>query len=410
MQTADDLTKEIKDPGASIEPFIEALPIPGAMINNRLDMITANPRLIDLIGYSIEEIRARRLPAISSSADLDLSRLTETNRPSAGVNGELITKKGMRVPVTIFFTPVAGSPLMTILFSPAASGNGSFSELNALNKKLSDRVARLEDFREGVLQILQELDAQEAELDSAYARLGIAEAHLIQSSKLGTLGELAAGLAHELNQPVTIIKGLAQSLLRGMPACPENTEKVRLIADASSRMEFIIRHMNIFARSEEHKDATCDLNSIIRYALRLSAETLRQRAIETVLDLNDLPHVKGSHVRLEQVIMNLITNARDAMPDGGTLGVKTSAITDEKGRPCALVSVSDTGAGIPEEEIRHIFEPFFTTKESGKGTGLGLSISMGIIKDHGGQIRAESIPGMGTTFQITIPAIDRDKQ
>lgn len=299
---------------------------------------------------------------------------------------------------------------MTILFSPAASGNGSFSELNALNEKLSDRVARLEDFREGVLQILQELDAQESELDSAYARLGIAEEHLIQSSKLGTLGELAAGLAHELNQPVTIIKGLAQSLLRGMPFSPENTEKVRLIADASSRMELIIRHMNIFARSEVHKDAACDLNSIIKYALRLSAETLRQRAIETVLDLGDLPHVRGSHVRLEQVIMNLITNARDAMPDGGTLGVKTSAITDEKGRPCALVSVSDTGAGIPVEKIRHIFEPFFTTKEPGKGTGLGLSISRGIIMDHGGQISVESIPGKGTTFQITIPAIDRDRQ
>lgn len=286
----------------------------------------------------------------------------------------------------------------------------SISELNALNKKLSDRVARLEDFREGVLQILQELDAQEAELDSAYARLGIAEAHLIQSSKLGTLGELAAGLAHELNQPVTIIKGLAQSLLRGMETCPEDIEKVRMISDASSRMELIIRHMNVFSRSEGHKDATCDLNSIIKYALRLSAETLRRRMIETVLDLSDLPQVKGSHVRLEQVIMNLITNARDAMPDGGTLGIKTSAITDGKGHLCALVSVSDTGAGIPKEEIRHIFEPFFTTKEPGKGTGLGLSISSGIIRDHGGQIRAESIPGKGTTFQITIPAIDRDKQ
>lgn len=410
MQTAEDLTKQVKDPAASIEAFIEALPVPGAMIDDGLNLIMANQRLLGLIGYSIEEIRAKRLSALCSCSDFDLSRLTEAGRHSTGVNAGLITKKGALVPVTIFLAPIGGSPVMTALFSPVASGNGSLSELNALNKKLSDRVARLENFREGVLQILQELDAQEAELDSAYARLGIAQAHLIQSSKLGTLGELAAGLAHELNQPVTIIKGLAQSLLRGMRSCSEDIEKVRLIEDASSRMELIIRHMNIFARSEEQEDATCDLNSIIKYAFRLSAETLRQRAIKAVLDLSDLPRVKGSPVRLEQVIMNLITNARDAMPDGGTLGVKTSAITDEKGHEFALVSVSDTGVGITEEEIKLIFEPFFTTKEPGKGTGLGLSISRGIIRDHRGEISAESVPGMGTTFHITIPAINRDKQ
>ncbi len=410
MPTAEDLTKQVKDPTASIEAFIEALPIPGAIIDDGLNLIMANPRLLGLIGCSIEEIRAKRLPALCSCSDLDLSRLAESDRLSTGVNAGLITKKGALVPVTIFFAPIDGGPVMTALFSPVASGNGSLSELTILNKKLSDRVARLENFREGVLQILQELDAQEAELDSAYAKLGIAQAHLIQSSKLGTLGELAAGLAHELNQPVTIIKGLAQSLLRGMRSCSDDIEKVRLIEVASSRMELIIRHMNIFARSEGQEDATCDLNSIIKYAFRLSAETLRQRAIDTVLDLSDLPRVKGSPVRLEQVIMNLITNARDAMPDGGTLGVKTSAITDEKGHECALVSVSDTGVGMTEEEIKLIFEPFFTTKEPGKGTGLGLSISRGIIRDHGGEIIAESIPGRGTTFHITIPAINRDTQ
>lgn len=286
-----------------------------------------------------------------------------------------------------------------------AYGSGPLSDLNALNKRLSERVARLESFREGVLQILHELDAQEAELDGAYARLGIAQAHLIQSSKLDTLGELAAGLAHELNQPVTIIKGIAQSLLRGLEADPASIDKVRLIADASSRMELIIRHMNIFTRSAEEEYETCDINAIIRYAFRLSAEALRQRSIKVVLSLSDPPPIKGSPVRLEQVIMNLVMNARDAMPDGGTLGVKTSSLTDGKGQGYALISVSDTGVGITEEDIRLIFDPFFTTKKAGKGTGLGLSISRDIIREHKGDLTAESTPGRGTAFHITLPAI-----
>lgn len=398
-----------------IEALIDALDNPVAIVDRGWLIVSANARLLGLIGYSIEELRAKHLSAVCSMSRLDIDRLTGTEGPAFGVKAGLVTKKGGLVPVTIYASPVPENMgpedfrMIAVSAIPTVD-QASLTEMQAENERLSVKVARLEEFREGVLQILQELDTQEAELDGAYARLAAAQAHLIQSSKLGTLGELAAGLAHELNQPVTVIKGLAQSLLKSLGADPASIEKAQLIAEAASRMELIIRHMNIFARAKEQDLVRCDINAIVIDAFRLSGGTLRQKAIDVSFDLGEPPAVKGSPVRLEQVIMNLIANARDAMPDGGSISVRTSTITDEKGHGHALVSVSDTGIGISEDAMAHIFDPFFTTKEPGKGTGLGLSISRGIVRDHGGDIRVESIPGRGATFHMTIPAMGSDER
>lgn len=415
MQTAKDIKGDSNRPAALIEALIDALDNPVAIVDRGWLIVSANARLLGLIGYSIEELRAKHLSAVCSMSRLDIDRLTGTEGPAFGVKAGLVTKKGGLVPVTIYASPVPENMgpedfrMIAVSAIPAVD-QASLTEMQAENERLSVKVARLEEFREGVLQILQELDTQEAELDGAYARLAAAQAHLIQSSKLGTLGELAAGLAHELNQPVTVIKGLAQSLLKSLGADPASIEKAQLIAEAASRMELIIRHMNIFARAKEQDLVRCDINSIVIDAFRLSGGTLRQKAIDVSFDLGEPPAVKGSPVRLEQVIMNLIANARDAMPDGGSISVRTSTITDEKGHGHALVSVSDTGIGISEDAMAHIFDPFFTTKEPGKGTGLGLSISRGIVRDHGGDIRVESIPGRGATFHMTIPAMGSDER
>lgn len=420
MRTAKDIKGDSMLPAASIEALIEALNDPVAIVDSGWLIVSANARLLDLIGYSIEELKAKHLSAVCSMSKLDINRLTGAEGPAFGVKAGLITKKGGLVPVTIYASHVPegmgpenmGSENLRMIAVSAipAVDQTSLAEMQAENERLSVKVARLEEFREGVLQILQELDTQEAELDGAYARLAAAQAHLIQTSKLGTLGELAAGLAHELNQPVTVIKGLAQSLLKSLGADPASIEKAQLIAEAASRMELIIRHMNIFARAKEQELVRCDINAIVRDAFRLSGGTLRQKAIDVSFDFGEPPAVKGSPVRLEQVIMNLIANARDAMPDGGRLSVRTSTIADEKGHGCALVSVSDTGIGISEDVMAHIFDPFFTTKEPGKGTGLGLSISRGIVRDHGGDIRVESTPGRGATFHMTIPAMGSDER
>lgn len=408
MQTAKDLTEDIRRQAALTEALIEAIAIPVAIVDNGWNLVSANARLLDIIGYPLEEILAKHLSTVC--AGTGLPRLTDTGGLSGTFNASFITKKGTLVPVKLYASAIHEGIGMIAISAVAQSAFASAAEMKDGSERLSARVARLEAFREGVLQILHELDTQEAELDGAYARLAAAQAHLIQSSKLNTLGELAAGLAHELNQPVTIIKGLAQSLLKDLDAGSADVEKVRLIAEASSRMELIVRHMNVFSRSKEPELSICDLNAIIKDAFRLSGASLSQRSIEVALDLGEVPPVKGSPVRLEQVMMNLIANAKDAMKDGGRLSVRTSTLAYEKGRQGVLVSFSDTGTGIPEDALAHLFEPFFTTKEPGKGTGLGLSISRSIVRDHGGEIRVESVAGIGTTFHISLPGMPDDKR
>ncbi|MBI5970654.1 MAG: hypothetical protein HY884_05820 [Deltaproteobacteria bacterium] len=249
----------------------------------------------------------------------------------------------------------------------------------------------------------KDLDENEKELKAAYALLKETQAQLIQSSKLTALGELSAGLAHELNQPLTVIKGLSQYLLRSCGPQSQDHEKLKLIVEASNKMEQVIKHLMIFARSETLAFKPVDINNLINDVFPMVKELLVSGSVEIVLDLKPVPTVLGSAGRLEQVVINIVANAKDAMPDGGRLTI--SSFTEVRGKQTfARLAVSDTGCGIPEDVKERIFDPFFTTKEAGKGTGLGLSISYGIIKEHGGEITVESAAGKGTAFHITIPA------
>jgi len=249
----------------------------------------------------------------------------------------------------------------------------------------------------------KDLDKNEKELKEAYALLKETQAQLIQSSKLTALGELSAGLAHELNQPLTVIKGLSQYLLRSCSAESADHEKLKLIVEASSKMEQVIKHLRIFARSESLAFKPVDINNLINDTFLIIKELLVSGSIEIVSDLKPAPAVMGSASRLEQVVINIVANARDAMPNGGRLTI--SSFTEVRGKKLfARLDISDTGSGIPDDVKEKIFDPFFTTKEAGKGTGLGLSISYGIIKEHGGEITVESAVDKGTTFRIAIPA------
>ncbi|MBI5903162.1 MAG: hypothetical protein HZB84_06745, partial [Deltaproteobacteria bacterium] len=232
---------------------------------------------------------------------------------------------------------------------------------------------------------------------------------LIQSSKLTALGELAAGLAHELNQPLTVIKGLSKNILKTTYEDSAHYEKLELIVEASGRMEHIINHLRVFSRCEEPVFKPLDLNTVIKDAFIIIKEILHNHAIETVFKLSrDLPAVLGNANRLEQVIINIASNAKDAMLEGGRLEVSTRTL-EAGGTKSARMSFKDTGCGMGTDIVNRVFDPFFTTKESGKGTGLGLSISYGIVKDHNGEITVESEPGRGTAFHITIPAMDQSQ-
>ena len=247
------------------------------------------------------------------------------------------------------------------------------------------------------------------------------EQQLIQASKMATLGEMATGMAHELNQPLSVIKTAASFIVRKItrkePLAPEILAEMAQEIDAHvDRASKIINHLREFGRKPEMKLEPVDAGGILRRALDIFSQQLKLREIEVVLDLDPaLPLVLADAGRLEQVFINMLINARDAIEEkwatvqkpGGTKRILLSASRD--GEYVSMV-IADTGCGIPTGVVEKIFQPFFTTKKVGKGTGLGLSISYGIVKDCGGDIRAFSTPGEGTRFVITLPLAAMDTE
>jgi len=244
-----------------------------------------------------------------------------------------------------------------------------------------------------------------------------AEAQLIQASKMATLGEMSAGVAHELNQPLNAIR-IGSDLLRkmvdrGMILEPDLTGRVsREIGSQVERAANIINHLREFGRKSEPDELEkVFINKPIKDVFTVLGQQLALKQIKVNLDLDEsLPPVYGVSNRLEQVFINLVMNARDAIEEmlekpsqKEREGILTIRTYQEKGRVVAVVR--DNGIGMSERVKEKIFEPFFTTKDVGRGTGLGLSISYGIVQDYEGTIEVESMPGSGTIFRITFPAV-----
>ncbi|MGB9858342.1 MAG: ATP-binding protein [Moorellaceae bacterium] len=233
------------------------------------------------------------------------------------------------------------------------------------------------------------------------------EAQLIQSAKLAAIGEMAAGVAHELNSPLTVIIGTAQILLRELspdhPAC----NSLKDIVTCGLRCRKIIQDLLAFSRRERPAVAPVNLNVVVERVLNLIMYQLKRHGIylDTHLD-PDLPRVLADGQQLEQVLINLILNARDAL-DGSEgekyIRITTGKRTTEQGQRHLYITVEDNGQGISPENLGRIFDPFFTTKEPGRGTGLGLSVSLGIAQSHGGTIEVESRPGRGSVFRLVLP-------
>lgn len=236
------------------------------------------------------------------------------------------------------------------------------------------------------------------------------QAQLIQSGKLAAVGTLAAGVAHELNQPLMVIRGYAQELLADeRVACEEIREDLRRIEAQTTRMAAIINHLRDFSRQSRGKREVTDLNRVVTDALTFLAQQLKTKNIAVVQELLPaLPPVWADPMQIEQVFLNLVTNARDAMEEdgAGTITIRTELAAGGR----VGLSVTDTGPGIPSDLQTRIFDPFFTTKEVGKGTGLGLSICHGIVEEHGGALTMESptTDGRGARFSIALPCSLRD--
>jgi two-component system NtrC family sensor kinase len=227
------------------------------------------------------------------------------------------------------------------------------------------------------------------------------EEQMSQTEKLTSLGLLAAGVAHEVNTPLAVISNYIQMLAKQMPDGDPRQSIIEKIVKQTFRASEIVNNLLNFSRTGAPEAVDIDVNRVVEETLSLVSHPLKTSQIQVVKHLGEtLPAVRGSANKLQQVFLNLFLNARDAMPGGGLLEVRTAAHNGS-----VEIEVVDTGAGIPREHIHRIFDPFFTTKASGRGTGLGLSVSYGIIKEHSGKIDVRSTPGKGTSFHLELPAV-----
>jgi PAS domain S-box-containing protein len=242
------------------------------------------------------------------------------------------------------------------------------------------------------------------------------ETQLQQSRKMEAVGRLAGGIAHDFNNLLTIIKGYTELALNRSAAYPEIRSDIERIENASERAAALVRQLLAFSRKQVLQPKTLDLNSIA-----LNLDKLLRRLMDENIEMitrvdENLGAIKADPAQIEQVIMNLVVNARDAMPKGGRLTLETAnveldslyAADHVSVRPgrYVMLAVSDTGTGMDRDTVAHIFEPFYTTKESGRGTGLGLSTVYGIVKQSGGYIWVYSEPGRGSTFKVYLPRVD----
>ena len=235
---------------------------------------------------------------------------------------------------------------------------------------------------------------------------GLMQAELIHAEKLASVGEMLAGLAHEINNPLSIIMGKVRLILKDLQGLNPGTELVQdlLVIDRNiSRMGGIVRSLLTFARKSNSEPAPLNLNTVISESLTLVEKPFAKMNIffEQALEPS-LPQTWGDSNQLQQVFLNLWSNARDAMRQGGKISVRTFSVNHEGLWVCA--EVRDSGQGIPPEIVGRIFDPFFTTKGTREGAGLGLAVSYGIVKTHGGSIQVESQPGQGATFTLKFPA------
>jgi signal transduction histidine kinase len=225
---------------------------------------------------------------------------------------------------------------------------------------------------------------------------------IAQADKLASIGELSAGIAHEINNPIGIILGYTQLLLRSEDASSERYGDLKTIEKHVRNCKSIVENLLSFARNTPPKKEEVSINGIISDVLHFVQHNLELDDIQIVTHYDEtLPNIFLDEPKIKQVLMNLIMNARHAVGKTGTITLSTHF---EAHHRHAIVTVKDTGYGVEKKNLPRIFDPFFTTKPTGEGTGLGLSVSYGIIKNHGGDIFVESTPGQGSKFIIDLPA------
>jgi two-component system NtrC family sensor kinase len=319
--------------------------------------------------------------------------------------------------VGIFIQRMIYFPLKDLETGSKRLSTGNLGELIPVRSR--DEFGHLASSFNGMMLALRnsELELQEwnrtleLKVEEKTRELQIAEAKAAQAEKLASVGLLAAGIAHELNNPLTGILTFSHILRKKVRAESPEAQDLDLVIRETKRCSSIIKRLLDFAREKKPEKMHIDINQLLRETERLVHHPASFHDIEISMQLDDgLPPVRVDPDQIKQVFMNLLVNARDAIGDKGKITVRSRRLPrqdafppGQASGPTLEVSFTDTGSGIPEENLSKIFDPFFTTKEIGKGTGLGLAVTYGIVQAHGGHIDVESFAGKGTTFRIQFP-------
>ncbi len=342
------------------ENILESLNDGLAVVNRDDRIVRWNRRLEELYGVRHEEAATRRLDDVFSSGFFEVLRSARHESMEGGAF--------YRVPLKTRHEPPR-QLLVNVATTPLRESDGTIAGTIVIIEDISSRVQLEEQ-----LQI---------------------------SEKMASIGLLAAGVAHEVNTPLTGISSFTQMLLQGAPPDDPKTRVLEKIERQTFRAAKIVNGLLNLARPAQTDAGPVDANAVINDVLSLLEHQFRTGRIQVRKELAATgPVVQGIEYKLQQVFLNLFLNARDAMPRGGWLSIATRL--SESG-DTATVEIGDTGSGIPPDQLSRIYDPFFTTKEIGKGTGLGLSITYGIVQEHGGAITCDSIVGQGTRFTLTLP-------
>jgi len=337
-----------------------------------------NPALLKIMGcHELEELVDQPFQVFMAHGDGDFIQLIDETRPDGQAHRESYQVKAIR-------------------------GNGEYVDLSVWPKR-SDYLGKPAIFA-FILDVTEE---------------NTLKSQLMHAQKMEAIGILAGGVAHDFNNLLQVVLGYAQLLLTRATPDSREYDSLTKIHSAALRGAKLVKELLTFGRKTEMRPCPLDINHEIREITVLLEGTIPKMISIELMLAEDPSIVVADPTQVEQILMNLALNAKDAMPDGGKMLIQTENVALEESycrthlgaRPgnYLMISVSDTGHGMAQEELEHIFEPFYTTKDVGKGTGLGLSMVYGIVKQHSGYISCESQPGAGTTFRVYLPAVEREE-
>jgi PAS domain S-box-containing protein len=390
--------------------------------------LRVNPALCDILGYTEDELLGMTFQEITSPEDL-ASDLRQLERLHAGqIDAFQMEKRYIHKQGHLVWGHLGVSVVRDALGRPL------------YQVRLVEDITRRHEAEERLREQNNRLEALVLSERQAHQTLKQAESQLVQAEKLAALGQLVAGVAHEINNPLAFVNNNIAVLRRDAgflrellalyqqgeevlaASAPELLARIRALGeridvkytieslerltsrstDGLQRIRQIVGDLRDFARLDESDVDEVDLNNGIRATVNVMAGRAHNQGIDLVLDLAPLPRLAGSPGKLNQVVLNLLSNAIDATPSGGTVTARTRVV-GAGARRGVVIEIIDTGRGIDPAIRDKIFDPFFTTKPVGQGTGLGLSLSYGIVRDHGGTITADSTPGQGARFTVFLP-------